>query len=1264
VRTLILSGIAGGSGRKMNFAMSDWRSAMGMLERDSALAPYMRQSAIFIWSLDGKVILSADAAGEELRLRLGEGFGERARERIRLMGQGLAPLSGVRLERLSLSPDPSHPPLTCACRRIRLATGKEGLLILAQTAALPQARAQADETRAEPPREVALPALAEMSSAGQESADQKPADQLPAVHVPVDHVPAEREPAGDIAAAIPAGAEAPARPVEMPVAVPRRMRFVWSSDAEGRLTGLSPEFLALLRLDEPGQVIGRRWLDLINDRLRDAGGRLAAGLASEATFSDAPVLFRIGQTNGALSTTLSGSPVFAAGRAFEGYRGFGALRPVPAAGPGQGAAPAASAMPKEPDPEPAAPAAQTADTHVADHGLILDAAPAAGQVASPDAPAPAAVIAPPAAPTVQPIAGGLKGLFPDAPFRSRQRKERPTAAATTSATAAQTPDTTAPDTTAPETTTAETTTAETTTPEANAPAQPAAPVADGGGAPPMQPGNPQDVVAAPSGGAEAAPAMPVVEPAQPAGNDDVPARLPAVATLQSRLTDMLRQGLPDAPATAEPAVLPPGPMLRPLLAPAKADLTPAERQAFRQIAEALGAEIAETAPPQLATPSPAPAAVVASQAADAAAPALAPVHDAAVQESTVQESTLQESTLQESPSQESTSQEAVLQEPAAQAGDAPDSTTQDSDHTQPADQEADDHAIGAKEQVARQTDPPQSHQQEPASPEANGEAKAGQAAETLAGAETEPSAPAEAGAPGPDSVLDTPQIVPKPAPRPSFAAAARALAQDGHAELLDKLPVGVLVSRNGEVAYGNRTFLDLLGYDDLADIVRHGGMENLFRGRAPDEGGGAVLLVAKDGDLETVEARLSAIAWQGRPATLMSFRRAIEADAPARARALELDLDASRKRLGELSSILDTATDGVVTLDERGRILSLNSAAEALFGYDQREVTGEIISMLFAPESHAPAMDYLDGLKGGGVASVLNDGREVVGMVRQGGRVPLFMTMGRIADGEDAKFCAVLRDITAWKKAESELTEARKAAEQASAQKSDVLAKISHEIRTPLNAIIGFSEVMAEERFGPMGSERYKEYARDIRESGNYLISLVNDLLDLAKIEAGRLDLDFESVNLNDIANSAVSLLQPEAARNRVVLRTGLSTRLPPVVADDRSLRQIVINLLSNAVKFTDSGGQVIVSTALGDKGEAILRVRDTGIGMTPEQLKLALEPFRQVSATRRGGGTGLGLPLTKALVEANRGAFQISSVPKEGTLAEVVFPPQRVLAG
>jgi PAS domain S-box-containing protein len=513
--------------------------------------------------------------------------------------------------------------------------------------------------------------------------------------------------------------------------------------------------------------------------------------------------------------------------------------------------------------------------------------------------------------------------------------------------------------------------------------------------------------------------------------------------------------------------------------------------------------------------------------------------------------------------------------------------------------------------------------------------------------------------PAPEAVTTAQQVMRLVPPEPG---------SDGmFAALLDKLPIGVLVLRAERMVYANKTLLDLLDHDNLDDLARVG-TGRLFRGAMPGEGGGVFALTRRDGSHEAVDARLSAIAWQGEPATLMSFRRALETVDAARVEALKLDLAKAREQARELTAIMDTATDGVATMDGRGRILSLNRSAEALFGYDQREVTGENFTLLLAPESHITALDYLEGLKGGGVAALLNDGREVQGRVRQGGRIPLYMTLGRVADGDEPKYSAVLRDMTAWKRAEADLVDAKRNAEKASAQKSDVLAKISHEIRTPLNAILGFTEVMSEERFGPIGNERYKEYLSDIHQSGGYLISLINDLLDLAKIEAGKMDLTFTGVNLNEIASSAVALLQPEANRQRVVLRTGLQPKLPSVVADDRSLRQIVINILSNAVKFTDAGGQVILSTALGDRGEVILRVRDTGIGMTEKELGLAMEPFRQVASTRRTnsagiGGTGLGLPITKALVEANKGMILITSAKNEGTLVEITFPPQRVLA-
>ena len=370
---------------------------------------------------------------------------------------------------------------------------------------------------------------------------------------------------------------------------------------------------------------------------------------------------------------------------------------------------------------------------------------------------------------------------------------------------------------------------------------------------------------------------------------------------------------------------------------------------------------------------------------------------------------------------------------------------------------------------------------------------------------------------------------------------------------------------------------------------------------------------------------------------------------------------APKNENNEIRSILDTATDGVLVLDRAGRVLSGNRSAEALFGYDAADFTELSLSDLFAPESRRSVTDYLERLAGGG--RLIDAGLEAIGRVKQGGLVPLYITMGRLAGGE--KYCAVLRDVTAWKRTEEELINARRQAERASTAKSEFLAKISHEIRTPLNAIIGFSEVMMDERFGSIGNERYKQYLKDIHASGGHLISLINDLLDLSKIEAGKLELSFVSVNLNELVQQCVALLQQQANKERVIIRTALGQNLPPIVADARSVRQIALNLLSNSIKFTGAGGQVIVSTALNDDNEAVLRVRDTGVGMSENELQTALEPFRQLATASRWGssGTGLGLPITKALAEANHARFRITSQPADGTLVEVAFPATRVLA-
>jgi PAS domain S-box-containing protein len=492
--------------------------------------------------------------------------------------------------------------------------------------------------------------------------------------------------------------------------------------------------------------------------------------------------------------------------------------------------------------------------------------------------------------------------------------------------------------------------------------------------------------------------------------------------------------------------------------------------------------------------------------------------------------------------------------------------------------------------------------------------------------------------------------------------------------LLDKLPVGVAVIDGEEVDYVNATLLDLLGYPDIEALQAVGGLEAIFAEPEdwPSSLPGAMTertmrIRLADGGAKPVKARLNSVPWKEGTALMMSL---LDRHDPAQEAALDRlhetqsALSLAEEHLAEMDAVLETATDGVLILDDSGRIVKVNRSAEALFDAAREDMIGAPLTDYLAPESHRDASDYLDGLARNGVASVLNDGREVIGQLRSGGLIPLFMTIGRVGHGaEGPRFCTVLRDITQWKTAEEELTDAKRQAENASSQKSDFLAKISHEIRTPLNAIIGFSEVMMEERFGPVGNDRYKGYLRDIHNSGSHIMSLINDLLDLSKIEAGKLDLTFEAVSANDIIRECVALMQPQANRERVIIRASLPTSVPKIVADGRSVRQIVLNLLSNAIKFNQPGGQVIVSTALEDSGEVILRVRDTGMGMSHQDLAAAMEPFRQLHTARHGGGTGLGLPLTKALVEANRASFRIDSEVNHGTLVEVTFPPQRVLA-
>jgi PAS domain S-box-containing protein len=533
---------------------------------------------------------------------------------------------------------------------------------------------------------------------------------------------------------------------------------------------------------------------------------------------------------------------------------------------------------------------------------------------------------------------------------------------------------------------------------------------------------------------------------------------------------------------------------------------------------------------------------------------------------------------------------------------------------------------------------------------------------------------------------------PEPAAKANHAPSGLAPLSPGFVPLpvrsaLEGTGQAILIGKSDAALYATAKAAALLGYGDATALLSDRALWHHLKSapKAPH----SISLPLPDGAAVDLTILAGSIPWLNGPAEQFVLKPALRAQdaapppeatpvatqstalarpAPVRQATATPGLHLSSDQIieaEELKAMLDVASDGIIALDATGAILSFSAGAQSIFGVSPEDVKGRNLSDLLTPESRKPLRDYLAALNGPGLASVFNDGREFTAVVKQGGEVPLFVTLGKLQSPHSkAAFCAVVRDVTPWKRTERELREAKDQAEQASKQKSDFLAAISHEIRTPLNAIIGFSDVMRLERFGELRNDKYRAYAHDIHSSGAHLLSLVNDLLDLSKIEAGKLELDFTAVSIADVADHALRLLQEDASRGGIILRKSIPHGLPRVVADLRALRQILLNLLSNAIKYTNSGGQVMISALIDPGGELLLRITDTGAGMSDVQLIEALQPYARVEATTRGQkGTGLGLPLSKALVEANRARFAISSAPGEGTTVDIRFPATRVLA-
>ena len=245
-----------------------------------------------------------------------------------------------------------------------------------------------------------------------------------------------------------------------------------------------------------------------------------------------------------------------------------------------------------------------------------------------------------------------------------------------------------------------------------------------------------------------------------------------------------------------------------------------------------------------------------------------------------------------------------------------------------------------------------------------------------------------------------------------------------------------------------------------------------------------------------------------------------------------------------------------------------------------------------------------------------------------------------------------------------ELTEARDEAQSANRTKSEFLAAMSHELRTPLNAIIGFSEMMNHEVFGPLNHDKYRDYAEDIHSSGSHLLELINDILDLSKVESGHEELYEEVIDVSRTVNSIIRLVDGRAEKHGVKLILDISDKPPPLFADERKLKQILVNLLSNAIKFTNPRGEVVLKVR-GRMGEGyIFQVNDTGIGIASEDIPKVFSKFGQVDSAlnRKYEGTGLGLPLTKCLIELHGGALEMESEVGVGTSLTVTFPAARIV--
>ena len=373
----------------------------------------------------------------------------------------------------------------------------------------------------------------------------------------------------------------------------------------------------------------------------------------------------------------------------------------------------------------------------------------------------------------------------------------------------------------------------------------------------------------------------------------------------------------------------------------------------------------------------------------------------------------------------------------------------------------------------------------------------------------------------------------------------------------------------------------------------------------------------------------------------------------------------ARVAAGVAATTTGVAITGVSTTGRNSgehSLIFVNPAFAAITGYDEDEAIGKPWTLLKGAGTDAGVLARVDDAiaKGQSISVELRSWR------KDGTEYWNEINVSPVHDEEGGlKFMVwVLNDISERKESETTLRAAKEEAEVASRAKSEFLAAMSHELRTPLNAIIGFSEIIKESLFGPVGNEKYSDYAHDIHDSGSHLLAIINDILDMAKIEAGKFELIEEKVDIAKAVMSAMQIVKERGDDAKLALSASLPEDLPHLMADERVVKQILLNLLSNAIKFTLEGGAVTVDARIVDSGELAVAVSDNGIGIAECDIPKVLAPFQQADGAleRKYEGTGLGLPLTNRFIEMHGGRLAIDSKLGAGTRVTVVFPAARIL--